>query len=128
MFSNNKGDIYPDFISKDSKNRIIIDAKYKPKQNIFGKDYFQLLAYMFRFESNRGYYIYPEKEKDVDTDEDSKPYVLLSGLKKENNIKERTNILLKKIKFVVPNEENGYEAFDQKMKNQELELLKSISV
>src|SRR5699024_11089651 len=32
LFSGGAGKIYPDFISKGSKNRIIADAKYKPMQ------------------------------------------------------------------------------------------------
>ncbi len=54
--SNKKtGEIYPDFIGKNPLNRIIADAKYKPAENVGNKDYLQVLAYMFRFESKRGY-------------------------------------------------------------------------
>jgi 5-methylcytosine-specific restriction endonuclease McrBC regulatory subunit McrC len=60
LFDGKKGPIYPDFISVNRENRIIADAKYKPLDNIGNKDYLQLLAYMFRFEANKGYYIYPE--------------------------------------------------------------------
>jgi 5-methylcytosine-specific restriction endonuclease McrBC regulatory subunit McrC len=59
LFAGNEGLIYPDFISKDAANRIIADAKYKPSDNISGNDYLQLLAYIFRFDSKAGYYIYP---------------------------------------------------------------------
>jgi len=60
---NRHGEVYPDFISKakDSSNRVIMDAKYKPVDNIYGDDYLQLLAYMYRFDSKRGYYIYPNE-------------------------------------------------------------------
>lgn len=66
LFDNSTGKIYPDFISKDSNNRIIADAKYKPINNINGHDYFQVLAYMFRFDSKTGYYLYPEKDNNGD--------------------------------------------------------------
>ncbi|MGL4949029.1 MAG: 5-methylcytosine restriction system specificity protein McrC, partial [Anaeroplasmataceae bacterium] len=58
LFNNNTGHIYPDFISK--QNNIIADAKYKPKTNIANKDYLQILAYMFRFNSKKSYFIYPD--------------------------------------------------------------------
>lgn len=51
------GLIYPDFISRDNKKRIIADAKYKPIDHIGNKDYLQILAYMFRFDAKLGYYL-----------------------------------------------------------------------
>jgi 5-methylcytosine-specific restriction endonuclease McrBC regulatory subunit McrC len=56
-----QGLIYPDFIDKN--NHIVSDAKYKPIDNISGRDYLQVLAYMYRFESVQGYYWYPEKDE-----------------------------------------------------------------
>jgi len=67
LFNKNTGLIYPDFISRNFEKRIIVDAKYKPKRNIKNQDYLQLLAYMFRFESKTGYYIYPEVDNAEDT-------------------------------------------------------------
>ena len=66
LFYGNKGLIYPDFIGKDNKNRLIADAKYKPESNIAGKDYLQVLAYMFRFDARCGYYLYPKAEGQAD--------------------------------------------------------------
>lgn len=62
LFDGNIGEIYPDFISRDNKKRIIADAKYKPIKNIRNRDYLQVLAYMFRFDAKSGYYLYPEAE------------------------------------------------------------------
>ena len=62
LFHGNAGLIYPDFIGRDSEKRIVADAKYKPMGNIGGRDYLQLLAYMFRFDAKIGYYLYPEVE------------------------------------------------------------------
>ncbi len=64
-----EGLIYPDFISKFQKEdrndsfRIIADAKYKPLDNVGNgnNDFFQILAYMFRFDSKKAFYFYPEK-------------------------------------------------------------------
>lgn len=60
------GLIYPDFIGKDVDNRIIADAKYKPIDNIGNKDYLQVLAYMFRFDARKGFYLYPESDNEED--------------------------------------------------------------
>ena len=62
LFAGNTGLIYPDFISRDCENRIIADAKYKPVGNIGNRDYLQVLAYMFRFDAKKGYYLYPDAE------------------------------------------------------------------
>lgn len=66
LFSGNYGLIYPDFIGKEKENRIIADAKYKPIRNIGGRDYLQVLAYMLRFDSRQGFYLYPEAEGEAD--------------------------------------------------------------
>lgn len=60
LFASGIGLIYPDFIGKNPTERVIADAKYKPIDNIGNKDYLQVLAYMFRFDSKRGYYLYPD--------------------------------------------------------------------
>ena len=55
---NKTGQIYPDFILKKSDNvSSIVDAKYKHK--VDNSDYFQILAYMFRFNCDHGMLIYP---------------------------------------------------------------------
>jgi 5-methylcytosine-specific restriction endonuclease McrBC regulatory subunit McrC len=60
-------EIYPDFIGKE-KPVIIADAKYKPLDNDSDErdsrrlDYFQILAYMFRFTSKSGYLLYPYRQ------------------------------------------------------------------
>ena len=41
LFSEGKGLIYPDFISKSTDPRLIVDAKYKPIENIREQDYLQ---------------------------------------------------------------------------------------
>lgn len=66
LFAGGYGLIYPDFIGRDSENRIIADAKYKPLNKISGKDYLQVLAYMFRFDAKKGFYLYPESGDDPD--------------------------------------------------------------
>lgn len=60
LFEGNNGVIYPDFIGKDIEKRVVADAKYKPINNISGRDYLQVLAYMYRFDAKQGFYLYPE--------------------------------------------------------------------
>lgn len=61
------GLIYPDFyVESDGEEPMVIDAKYRPPNRIARDDYQQVLAYMLRFESNRGIYLHPfasESEK-----------------------------------------------------------------
>lgn len=69
MFSTSEGKvglIYPDFIGRNQNERVIADAKYKPIDNIGNKDYLQVLAYMFRFDAKKGFYLYPEAGEDDD--------------------------------------------------------------
>lgn len=63
-FSNGKlqQPIYPDFIHTNYPY-IIADAKYKPIEQSNRQDYYQLLSYMFRFNSNIGLLIYPHPAK-----------------------------------------------------------------
>ena len=55
------GLVYPDFIGRNQKYRIIGDAKYKPIQKYRNRDYLQVLAYMYRFDAKTGYYFFPNQ-------------------------------------------------------------------
>ncbi|MDR1018223.1 MAG: hypothetical protein LBM02_05930 [Lachnospiraceae bacterium] len=121
LFSTNSskvGLIYPDFISKDIKNRIIVDAKYKPISNIGNKDYLQVLAYMFRFNSKKGMYLYPEK-----SDEDDLILKLNKGTTYENNVSVNDDITIIKCGLKIPNEANSYEDFVVKIKESENQFI-----
>lgn len=109
------GDIYPDFISKDNENRIIADAKYKPIDNVKNKDYLQVLAYMLRFESKKGFYLYPE----VDSAQNQQVLKLNSGTGYEKNIKPREDISVIKLGLKIPNSEGSYEDFVSKIQQSE---------
>ena len=57
--------IYPDFIKREKKSntaRYIGDAKYKHKMT--REDYYQLTTYMYRYECNKGYLLFPCSEND----------------------------------------------------------------
>lgn len=115
-----QGRIYPDFISKDSKNRIIIDAKYRPKDNIRGNDYRQILSYMFRFDSKKGYFIYPKESSDADV-----ILYLNEGTTFEKNVKPRDDIIyVKKYGFIVPQGRTSFKEFSKTMERKESEFVK----
>ena len=119
LFNGNIGLIYPDFISRKSKNRIIADAKYKPSNNIGNKDYLQLLAYMFRFDAKRGFFLYPENNgiKNLEL-------YLNSGSTYEKNVIARDDILIMKCGLCIPNDAENYDQFKKRMEGSE-QVLKS---
>lgn|GEM_PF-694746 len=106
LFAGGTGSIYPDFISRESKNRVIADAKYKPMDNIGNKDYLQILAYMLRFDSKKGFYLYPEKDV-----LDDKTLRLNCGSTYEKNVKAREDIAVTKIGLFVEQNAENYDAF-----------------
>lgn len=123
LFAGGAGLIYPDFIGKDSNNRIIADAKYKPVDNIGNKDYLQVLAYMFRFDAKRAFYFYPE----VDDIED-KVFWLNSGSSYEKNVKKRDDICLTKHGLHIPKYAVSYDEFVSKIKICETDFLTELFV
>lgn len=114
LFGGNIGLIYPDFISRDSQNRIIADAKYKPIENIGNKDYLQVLAYMFRFDAKKGYYLYPEA-----TGRDGMRLRLNKGSTYEANVSPREEICMIKHGLRIPADAESYETFAKNMKANE---------
>ena len=117
LFSDGKGLIYPDFISKSTDPRLIVDAKYKPIENIRGRDYLQVLAYMYRFDASKGYYIYPDSEGQV-------PLVLNlnKGSTYENNVSARNDVNIIKLGFKIPNKSADYDDFKMQIHESELVL------
>ncbi len=118
----NKGLIYPDFIGRDTKARAMADAKYKPSGNIGKKDYWQMLAYMFRFEAKTGYFLYPETASAED-----EILLLNRGTTYEGNVAPRGDIRIIKHGFKIPTEAEDYETFREKMKDAEIRFRNGIS-
>ena len=113
LFDGNVGLIYPDFIGRNSQNRIVADAKYKPMDNIGNKDYLQLLAYMFRFDSKKGYYLYPEPGGTPD-----KEMHLNRGTTYEK-VFPRDDVVVVKHGLGIPEDATDYNDFMRKMKEAE---------
>lgn len=121
LFSKGIGEIYPDFISRSNTPRIIADAKYKPIENVGGKDYLQVLAYMFRFDGKIGYYFYPEAEGTQ-----SKTLLLNQGVSYEENVCARDDIWVKKHGLKIPIGIPDYESFASRMADSEQDFLKGL--
>ena len=106
LFEGNVGLIYPDFISRNSEMRIIADAKYKPIDNIGNRDYLQVLAYMFRFDSKTGYYLYPEAGGSDDL-----KLRMNRGSTYEANVSPRNDITIIKHGLKIPMDAPDYSCF-----------------
>lgn len=120
---NSKGLIYPDFIGRNTQLRIIADAKYKPIDNIGNKDYLQVLAYMFRFDAKKGFYIYPNADDTFDEE-----LRLNSGSTYEGNVKERYDICVIKHGLKIPKNATSYDDFVLMMQSNEEEFKRVFSV
>lgn len=117
LFGGSVGRIYPDFISRDKEARIIADAKYKPIDNIGNKDYLQVLAYMFRFDAKKGYYLYPEAEGTDDLQ-----LWMNKGSTYEEDVRPRNDVSITKHGLKIPADAENYESFLMRMKNSESEF------
>ena len=117
LFNGNIGLIYPDFISRNSKTRLIADAKYKPIDNIGNRDYLQVLAYMFRFDAKSGYYLYPEAEGYNDL-----KLWMNCGSTYEANVMPRNDISITKHGLKIPVDAKDYSEFFARLKIQEQEF------
>lgn len=118
LFNNANGLIYPDFISKSDLKRKIADAKYKPIHNIRGRDYLQLVAYMYRFEAVKGYFIYPF-QKIMNNDRD-KSLSLLSGVDKTKV--RNQDVQVTKLGIEIPSQETDFNKFEKLMLDEEEKL------
>ena len=116
----------PDFIGKNETNRIIADAKYKPIRNIHGDDYFQVLAYMMRFDSKKGFYFYPEVGDNTVT-----KLQLQSGSKYDNNNSKEnreSEIFVIKLGIEISKESDDFKTFCLEMKNAETKFMETLKM
>lgn len=111
LFEGNNGVIYPDFIGKDIEKRVVADAKYKPINNISGRDYLQVLAYMYRFDAKQGFYLYPEAEN-----AENQTLRMNRGTTYENNVRPREDISIGKVGLRIPSESENYSRFIEQMR------------
>ena len=119
LFANVRSPIYPDFISRDTRNRIIADAKYKRFGNIKSNDYLQVLAYMYRFDAKKGFYLYPEAEGGSDLQ------LWLNKGTTYEKVKAREDISVVKHGLTIPQDAKDYDSFVSRISVEE-ELFRNI--
>jgi len=104
--------IYPDFISIDEK--IVADAKYKHLENRndeYGReDYFQIITYMYRLQAKHGLLLYPHSEE----------------IKCDSHRIIGTEGQVTKLGLAIPQENEKYETFCQKIKENENKYLSKL--
>ena len=111
LFERNIGLIFPDFISKDEVNCKIMDAKYKPSNNINSGDYHQILSYLFRFDSNEGLFVYPERSGEAIIKE-LKLKIGIDLYNQKSTTRISPEVIVKKIAFPIPVCDNEIEFED----------------
>ena len=105
------GKIYPDFIGKNNHKDLIADAKYKPLTNIQGRDYLQVLAYMFRFDAKKGLYFYPETDESTDL----QLWLNQGSTFARGGVSKRNDICLIKHGLKIPQTAENYSDFRKQM-------------
>ena len=122
-----KHHIYPDFISKSGSPKLVGDAKYIPldKHKSYGEDseraisiYYKTITYMYRFETNRGFLLYPCSK--IDSDEPFFSEELYIDGNAENRI-------LEKIGLHIPQETESFQEFTMRIGNNEQALKEHLS-
>lgn len=81
----------------------------------------QVLAYMFRFDARKGFYLYPESKKNA-----VKMLRLNQGSTYERNVKPREDIQVTKCGLKIPTNVSNYEQFIEEIKRNETEFLQQL--
>jgi 5-methylcytosine-specific restriction endonuclease McrBC regulatory subunit McrC len=120
LFSDS-GEIYPDFV-KESEPSIIADAKYKHlEKDIDRLDYYQLMAYMYRFNSNRGYLLFPHIGNFG-----LKKNWILKGFNKDKVLSEKSENEIILLGMNIPQNKSIPNDFKEAMEDSEKKLLNEI--
>jgi 5-methylcytosine-specific restriction endonuclease McrBC regulatory subunit McrC len=115
---NNFQPIYPDFISKDKEKMRVGDAKYIPldKQREYHENsekatsiYYKTITYMYRFDSNYGFLIFPA----------------ISEINETYSIKD-TEGKLKKIGLAIPQKSIDFNNFKTEMEKSEQKVIEAL--
>ena len=119
--------VYPDFLlGVDSKQgkiltaKAILDAKYRHLDGGLDRDTsFQILSYLLRFSSKKGYLLYPSEEQNAD----SKKFKLIQA-------SESSEITIETVPFRVPeySEINSFEEFSKEIEKEERRLLRKVLI
>ena len=77
-----------------------------------------MLAYLFRFQSEKGFFIYPDK-----ADNENELFKVNSGTSYERNVVPRDEISIVKYAFKIPLNIDDYSEFVMEMKKREESLI-----
>lgn len=105
----------------NSVNTVTADnatVSIKPIDNIGNRDYLQVLAYMFRFDAQTGYYLYPEAENS-----EGLRLRMNRGSTYEANVIPREDISITKHGLKIPMDATDYAGFVSMMKVSEQEFM-----
>ena len=92
--------------------------------NIGNRDYLQVLAYMFRFNAQNGYYIYPEQDNTIKPEH---KMFLNEGTTFDNNVMSRQDIAVTKLGFQIPESQDiSYSEFTDRMRMSEINFIQNL--
>ncbi|WEV64114.1 hypothetical protein [Bifidobacterium sp. ESL0732] len=126
------GQIFPDFVTADGN--FVLDAKFKVTTGISGNDYKQVLTYMFRFGTSRGYYLHPLRNDGKLNDDENEliEYRLLKGVDGHDftrelfDVDQTQDVTVYKIGLNIPSEDCSYPQFSKQMGKNEDRMRKLI--
>lgn len=126
LFNNNTGHIYPDFVSNEKiVNSIVADAKYKLNRNIKSHDYLQIVAYLYRFDAKKGYFLYPCSNTNKIKKQSIETLQLLEGYGR-NARRRESSVEVIKLGLEIPNGVDSYQRFREKMSLNEEKFIEYI--
>lgn len=109
--SGNRGQVRPDFYHKE--HGIVLDTKYKKlNKGIKREDRFQIISYLHYKNANKGGFIYPFQETNYELEG------MLKGMGGE----------IFKLSLAIPQNEDDYEMFKEKIIANELEMLSKLRI
>lgn len=126
LFNNNTGHIYPDFVSNEKlESPIVADAKYKLNRNIKSQDYLQIVAYLYRFDARKGYFLYPYSITNEIKKQIFETLKLLEGYGRNARTRE-TSVEVIKLGLEIPNRVDSYQRFREEMSLNEEKFIEYI--
>ncbi|MGO5462188.1 5-methylcytosine restriction system specificity protein McrC [Bifidobacterium animalis] len=122
------GLIYPDYLLSVDGVNLVADAKYKPEQNIGGRDYMQVIAYTARFGTGSGLYLYPGSDLGAGGSVDVCEYLLFGGFEREreSNLREEPALYTVGLDVSVKDCSAGYRGYVASMHEHERKFAEEI--
>lgn len=123
LFNNNIGHIYPDFVSNEKlESTIVADAKYKFNRNIKSQDYLQIVAYLYRFDAKKGYFLYPYSELNETDKLIFEVLHLLEGYGPNSRVRQDAVEVIK-LGIEIPYKKDSYLEFKEEIRKNEYKFI-----